>query len=421
MPSTRCSLNTSATSVTNPAASPRNVTMCCDPHHQLDHLLAVPVLRGHRDADETEQQLGEQQQQHDHVHRPAGEADARLGEAAMDQQDQTDEANAAGDPAGDHGQHLLRGRRHAEDVPDAERRHQSEQVAEEDAEDAEVEEVRAPAQLPGAEQLRRIALPRVLIAVEAQQAAREEHGQRDVGIDAEQEHVEKGHRVTPSLRQGRRGTMCTTDVCGWLAPHPAPPGGPKMHRLLDPFVVERGIVRDRPGLATRRKAGLAHHGENRGRDGGVAAVPVGERLSDRAHDVRAIAEHVARLGIARERQVLEHHRQVIRKLVDRRPEARLRIQRLQLHHRLAAGPRIAVHVLEEMQRRRAARDRTARRSFPARRGDRSAPSHATRAASALAPRPGRAAARGRRRRRCRAARRRDPPTDTRGARRAPCR
>ncbi|MNL74266.1 hypothetical protein D3C87_1998780 [compost metagenome] len=63
-------------------------------------------------------------------------------------------------------------------------------MAEEQEQDADVEQVTTPAQLALAEQLGRIAFPGVLVAVESGEAAHEEHGQADVGIDAEEEVVQ---------------------------------------------------------------------------------------------------------------------------------------------------------------------------------------------------------------------------------------
>ena len=50
----------------------------------------------------------------------------------------------------------------------------AEEMAEEQEQHTHVEQVAAPAQLPGAQQLRRIALPRVLVTVKADQAAQPE-------------------------------------------------------------------------------------------------------------------------------------------------------------------------------------------------------------------------------------------------------
>src|SRR5688500_10814883 len=66
-------------------------------------------------------------------------------------------------------------------------------MAEEQDQDPAVEQVAAPAQQSGAQELRRIALPAVLVLVEADQAAHHEHGQADVGIDLEEKAVDRAH------------------------------------------------------------------------------------------------------------------------------------------------------------------------------------------------------------------------------------
>ena len=53
--------------------------------------------------------------------------------------------------------------------------------------------VAAVLELAGAQQLRGVALPRVLVAVEADQAAQQEHGQADIGVVTEEEVVEVVH------------------------------------------------------------------------------------------------------------------------------------------------------------------------------------------------------------------------------------
>ena len=95
--------------------------------------------------------------------------------------------NDAGDAADDDRHPLLEGVRDAERIEDPDRRQQADEVAEEDDQDADVEQVRAPHQLAPAQQLARAAPPGVLLAVEAQQAAEQEHGQAEIGIPAEHE------------------------------------------------------------------------------------------------------------------------------------------------------------------------------------------------------------------------------------------
>ena len=124
------------------------------------------------------------------VHVGRGLADAGVEQPAVQQQRQADEADGAGDAAGDDREQLLLLRRDEQRV-DRRRRQQADRVAEEQEQDAEVEQVRAPEQLPLAQQLAGTGLPGVLLAVEADQAAEDEGREADVGIPDEQD-VEDG-------------------------------------------------------------------------------------------------------------------------------------------------------------------------------------------------------------------------------------
>src|SRR5262249_4182663 len=66
-------------------------------------------------------------------------------------------------------------------------RQQTNNVAQQQEQDAEVEQVRAPAQLALAQHLARARAPGVLLALEADQAAQQQHRQADVGITDEQQ------------------------------------------------------------------------------------------------------------------------------------------------------------------------------------------------------------------------------------------
>ncbi|KFB70805.1 MAG: hypothetical protein AW09_004083 [Candidatus Accumulibacter phosphatis] len=83
----------------------------------------------------------------------AGEADARVGQAPMQEQGQPDEADHAGDAAGHHRHHLLALRRN-ERLVEPMRRQQADGMAHQQEQDADVEEVAAPAQCAGAQHLR---------------------------------------------------------------------------------------------------------------------------------------------------------------------------------------------------------------------------------------------------------------------------
>ena len=67
-------------------------------------------------------------------------------------------------------------------------------VAGEQAQDADMEQVAGPSHAAPAQQLTRPALPGVLLALEADEAAEQEDRERDIGKDAEQHLIEIAHR-----------------------------------------------------------------------------------------------------------------------------------------------------------------------------------------------------------------------------------
>src|SRR6185312_6349828 len=81
--------------------------------------------------------------------------------------------------------------RDAEGVEHPDRRQEADEMAGEDDENADMEQVRTPHQLAAAQKLRRARAPRVLLAVEAQQAAEQEHGEADIRIPAEDDIVDQ--------------------------------------------------------------------------------------------------------------------------------------------------------------------------------------------------------------------------------------
>ena len=153
---------------------------------------------------------------------PPGERRSEIGQLtqaieSMVRQRQADEAEQTGDAAGHHGDQLL-GAGADEVLIDEVRRQHAEEVPEEQEEHADVEQVAAQPQLAAAQQLRGVALPRVLVAVETQQAADEEHREADVGVVAEQQVVEPGcHGCTPSVAEDLRTRWmgCTAPGLAW--------------------------------------------------------------------------------------------------------------------------------------------------------------------------------------------------------------
>ena len=72
------------------------------------------------------------------------------------------------------------------EVEHRDRREQADEMAEEDDQNADVEKVRAPDQLAAPQELARSGPPRVLLAVEAQQAADQEDREAEIRVPAEQ-------------------------------------------------------------------------------------------------------------------------------------------------------------------------------------------------------------------------------------------
>ena len=159
------------------------------PLGQHQHGAAVRVRIRVRQRDQAQHQLHPQDDEDAQVGAVAGEADAVVEQAAVQQQAQANEAHGPGDASGGHRHHLLLAGGD-EGLVHPVRREQAHAVTEEQEQDADVEQVAAPAQLAFAQQLRGIAFPGVLVAVEAGQAAHEKHGQADVGIHAEEEVVQ---------------------------------------------------------------------------------------------------------------------------------------------------------------------------------------------------------------------------------------
>ncbi len=159
------------------------------PGHEREHFHAVGVLRRLDDGGQTQQQGRQQPQQRHPVHRFGVGGDARIADAAPNQQHQTDENQHAQCAAGDHGDDLLGMRFQPERLKKGERCEQAEKVAEEQADDADVKQIGAPAQRAGAQHLARFAAPQILLAVETHQADAQKDGAGDVGVDAEEKVV----------------------------------------------------------------------------------------------------------------------------------------------------------------------------------------------------------------------------------------
>ena len=161
------------------------------PGHEGHHHVAVEMLQRDSDGGEAERELDIEDQQDRDIAERRGGADARVEQPAMHQQRNADETHDAGNAADADRHPLLEGVRNAERLEDPDRRQQAAEMAEEDDQDADMEQIGAPGQLPAAQQLARSAAPGVLLAVEAQHAAEQEHGQAEIGIPAEDDVIDQ--------------------------------------------------------------------------------------------------------------------------------------------------------------------------------------------------------------------------------------
>jgi hypothetical protein len=118
---------------------------------------------------------------------------AVIRETAHQQRQQTDQAERTHQAAGRHRENLLGAVRHAERVPDPDRSQQADAVAEEQADDADMEKNIAEAQAAAMQELARIGLPRILLAIEADQAAEQKDRQRDIRVNPEGELMQVVH------------------------------------------------------------------------------------------------------------------------------------------------------------------------------------------------------------------------------------
>ena len=130
----------------------------------------------------------------------------------------------------------------------------------EDDQDADVEQVGAPGELPAPQQLARSAAPGVLLAVEAHEAAEQEHGEAEVRVPAEDD---VGDQCRAWVFPHERGLVRGMSGAGRKAPRtramrpslqPSPAAGPEVDRLVFPGGIERReIGRVRIGQMTAER------------------------------------------------------------------------------------------------------------------------------------------------------------------------
>ena len=211
-------------------------------------------------------------------------------------------------------------------------------MAEEDDEDADVEQVRAPHQLPAAQKLARPASPSVLLAVEAHPAADQEHGQAEVGIPAEHDVVEglaHGDVLTTAARRGAAGA-CAIPGAGRrparifsIRPslQPLPALGPKLtgsssqaaSSAARSVASGSGSCQQRRYDVVLRLAGRKLH--QRAEYGLVGRLALAQPLRQRRENMRRLRQQVIGLGTRPGRQEFQKQRHEIRQFggVDLKP------------------------------------------------------------------------------------------------------
>ena len=275
----------------------------------------------------------------------AGQTDARVEQAAVQQHRQPDEAQATGHATGQHSDQLLLGGGDKNLVQPV-RRQLAEEVTEEQEQDAAVEQVATPAQLRLAQQLRAVALPGVLVTVEARQAAHEEHREADVRIDVEDKVVEGVHADAPGAMELAVRPWGRTIWMGCGCPGRAWPWVEQPSKAMGSSQVSSKSGSG--GTATGLRL-LASEVEQRGQHAGVRGLPAQQRAEDHLQDVRDLAQKG--LGLCRRlcRRVLQHHRQVVGQFARRQEQAGSFVGLALVHHGRAAIAAVAMHVLEQMQ------------------------------------------------------------------------
>src|SRR5215471_2832766 len=118
----------------------------------------------------------------------------------MCEQANPDQASDAGEPADDDCHQLLEAMADTDEVEHPDGRQQPNEVADKDNENADVEEVRAPHQFSPSQQLARPRLPRVRLAIKANETAEQEHGQAEIGIPAEHDVIDGVAHGAPQTR-----------------------------------------------------------------------------------------------------------------------------------------------------------------------------------------------------------------------------
>src|SRR5690349_5971394 len=233
------------------------------PVGQDQHHAAIGVSQRERQRDQAERELHPQNDQDGQIGTMAGEANTRVEHAAVNQESQADEADEPRHAAGDDGKQLLV-RRRDEMLVNPVRREQPDKMAKEQEQNPDVEQVAAPAQRARPQHLRRVALPRVLVAVEPGQAAHQEYHHADIRIGAEEKAMEIGLERTHVPAPVWVGLRTRWIGCGWpgracpLVEQPSNTGGSTQHSSSAGSAASLTDVAFSPASSSRAPSTLAY-------------------------------------------------------------------------------------------------------------------------------------------------------------------
>src|SRR6185437_2281430 len=121
--------------------------------------------------------------------------DAAVEQPAMKQHDEADEAGRAAQATNDDRHHLLEAVADSKEFEDRDRSQQADAMPEQYSKDSDVEQNRAPDQLPATKQLARLRPPAILVGVEPHEASDQEHRQSDIWINPKQRLVDEAPHV----------------------------------------------------------------------------------------------------------------------------------------------------------------------------------------------------------------------------------
>ena len=202
------------------------------PLHEPDHLGPIHVLKRLGDRQKADGKLQPDQDHNQDVERGGGGADSWIGQPSVYKHCAANQRGQPCRPADQHRHPLLQPVRYPKGIQHPDRREQPDKVAKEHRQDADMEQDRAPHQLLAAQQLAGRGFPGEGIALIARDRAHQEHRQRDIGHDPEDDEidVETFEHVMRSCSWRPEPVSGMGRACPWLPACRAPAGSRRSGR-----------------------------------------------------------------------------------------------------------------------------------------------------------------------------------------------